>query len=65
MWNEVERRYEETFNGAHGVHAVIQLWSFRHDSRLYFALNVVKEEAKSGVATTDGSNGHGASSNLG
>ncbi|XVF30964.1 hypothetical protein REPUB_Repub16aG0104600 [Reevesia pubescens] len=43
--NEVKRRNEEKFKSADGVNAVIQLWSFRHNSRLYFALNIVEEEA--------------------
>ncbi|XVE62692.1 hypothetical protein DITRI_Ditri06bG0140100 [Diplodiscus trichospermus] len=60
-WSEVRRRYEEKLRSADGVHAVIQLWSFRHNSRLCFALNVVKEEAKTGGAIAKGSYGGGAS----
>ncbi|XP_022719693.1 uncharacterized protein LOC111277530 [Durio zibethinus] len=63
-WNVVKRRNEEKFKSVDGVNAVIQLWSFRHKSRLYFALNVVEEEAKTGVAITNGNNGGGSSSSL-
>ncbi|XVE90047.1 hypothetical protein DITRI_Ditri20bG0045200 [Diplodiscus trichospermus] len=52
-WSEVVKRNPGKFRSADGVNAVIRLWSFRHGSRLHFALYVEGEEARNGGPSDD------------